>query len=266
MRKDTQDSGRKYPDGTGKDETNTQALNLNNIPIYYKIYQILKARIEKNEYKEKLPTENELCQEFNVSRLTMRNALQELKRERILSSHKGRGTYIIQKKREEEISSLAGLSEEASQEGRKVSSLVLHNALISPPSYVFEKFEMPTKGMVLLIERVRYLDDEPYGIEKCYLNPLVDIRILSLVERDFSRLSIYKTLKEEFDIKFEYAQEIIEIARLSQSELRMLDMKDMNYGLLRHRYTYVTHSKCIEYVESIYRGDKYKLKLVRRSI
>jgi len=236
------------------------------LPAYIAIYRTLKARIEDGTYSKKLPTEKELCKEFEVSRLTIRRALDELKRERLLVARKGKGTFVEERKREEQLSTLAGFTEEAVSEGHKTKSLVLKNEIIFPPPEVMDAFKLPHKGMVVLLERVRFLDDQPMAIEKCYLNPLVDIRVLNIIKMDMSNESLYRVLKEEFGIRFDHAVEIIEIAKLTESEAKYLETDEGAYGILRHRHTYTADGSCLEYVESIYRGDKYKLKVVRKSL
>ncbi|AKI98287.1 GntR family transcriptional regulator [Kosmotoga pacifica] len=236
------------------------------VPAYISIYRTLKARIEDGTYSKKLPTEKELCEEFEVSRLTVRRALDELKRERLLISKKGKGTFVTEKKREEQLSTLAGFTEEAISEGHTTKSLVLKNEIIFPPTEVMDAFGLPHKGMVVLLERVRFLDDQPMAIERSYLNPLVDIRVLNIIKMDMSNESLYRVLKEEFSIKLDHAVEIIEIAKLSEIEAKYLETNEGDYGILRHRLTYTSEGLCLEYVESIYRGDKYKLKVVRKSL
>ena len=175
-------------------DTNTK---IDKIPVYDKIYRILKKRIIDGKYDKSFPTEKILCEEFSVSRLTLRKSLEELKRERFIASEKGRGTYVLENKHEEELSVLTGLTQEAKHDGFNVKSKVLKNTLVKPSQELLEIFKMPTKSMVVYLERVRYLNNEPYGIERSYLNPMLDIRLLSLVEKDFSVLSLYEVLKNE---------------------------------------------------------------------
>jgi len=233
-------------------------------PVYYQIYKELKRRIGKGVYSKKLPTEKELCGEFKVSRLTLRRALDELKRESVIESSKGRGTFIVEEKHEESISTLTGFTEEAARDNRKAKSIVLKDGLIVPPVEIAELFGIPVDGMVVLLQRVRYLDDEPYGIERAYLNPLADIRILNIVNRDMSEESLYAILKNEFSIVLDHAQENIEVCRLSREEAKHLKVKEDSYAISRERQTFTNKNLCVEVVRSVYRGDRYRLKVVRR--
>ncbi len=234
------------------------------VPVYYRIYKELKQRIARGTYPVKLPTEKKLCDEFNVSRLTLRRALEELKRESIIEASKGRGTFVLEEKREEKIGTLTGFTEEAKRDGRKATSLVLKNTIVAPEEDVAGLFEIPSGGMVVALERVRYLDEEPYGIERAFLNPMVDIRILNVVQRDMSKESLYYILKSELGIVLDHAQETIEVCRMSRDEARHLQVKEGSYAITRERHTYTDHGFCVEIVKSVYRGDRYRLKVVRR--
>lgn len=140
----------------------------------------------------------------------------------------------------------------------------MKDGLIVPPVEIAELFGIPVDGMVVLLQRVRYLDDEPYGIERAYLNPLADIRILNIVNRDMSEESLYAILKNEFSIVLDHAQENIEVCRLSREEAKHLKVKEDSYAISRERQTFTNKNLCVEVVRSVYRGDRYRLKVVRR--
>lgn len=233
-------------------------------PVYYRIYKELKRRIGKGVYSKRLPTEKELCNEFNVSRLTLRRALDELKRESVIESAKGRGTFIVDEKREESISSLTGFTEEAARDKQRARSVVLSDGLMVPPEEIAKLFGIPDDAMVVLLERVRYLNDEPYGIERAYLNPLADIRILNIVNRDMSEASLYNILKNELSLVLDHALENIEVCRLTKEEAKHLKVNENSYGIRRERQTFTDKNICVEVVRSVYRGDRYRLKVVRR--
>lgn len=235
------------------------------IPLYYKLYTQLKESIDKGQYTrgDKLPTEKELCEKHSVSRLTVRRALEELRREGIIERQKGRGTFVREIKREERLTNLTGFTDEANREGKKAHSKVLENRLVKIPSGTVSEFEMPAEGMVVLLKRVRYLNDEPYAIEEAYLNPNADIRLLNIMDRNMEKESLYKILLNEFNLNISYAEEEMELTRLDQDAAVHLNQNEGDYAILRRRYTFTKDGKCVEYVSSLYRGDKYKFKIVR---
>jgi len=199
-----------------------------------------------------------------VSRSTLRRALDELKRELVIESRRGSGTYVCSRKREESIGSLTGFTEEALRDGKRATSRVITNAIISPPEAIKAFFDIPYGAMIVCLKRVRYLNNEPYAIEEAFLNPAVDIRVLGVVEEDMSKDSLYAFLKNDLGILLDYAQETIEVCQLSREQARLLRLAEGALAIMRERFTYTNKDLCIEVVRSIYRGDRYKLKVTRR--
>ncbi len=237
------------------------------VPLYYRVYRELKRRISEGEYKpgDRIPPEIELVKSFGVSRLTIRRALEELKSEGLISRHKGKGTFIVGKKEEESMNVLKGFTDKAKEEGLSVRSHVLENRLVEIPPELCQVFGLEQGAMVVLLRRVRFLNDEPVAIEAAYLNPAVDVRILSILKKDMSKESLYEFLRNELKIPLIRALEELELTHVSSSDAKHLGLQPGACALLRKRYTYTTNGKCVEFVRSIYRGDKYRFKMELRS-
>ncbi|MGQ9856281.1 MAG: GntR family transcriptional regulator [Fervidobacterium sp.] len=238
-------------------------MDKNVIPLYYRIYNEIRNRILSGYYKDgKLPTEMELCTEFGASRITIRNALEQLRREGLISRSKGLGTFIKKFESEEQLTKLTGFTDE--MKDRKVTSKVLENRLVNIPAEAQDCFGLAPGTLVVLLKRVRYIDDKPIAIESAYLNPSVDLRLLNILQKDMEKESLYHFIQNELSINLAYAEEILEVTKVSKDEANLLDVKPGECAILRKRFTYTDTQKCIEYVLSIYRGDEYKFKVVRK--
>ena len=226
------------------------------IPLYYKLYVDLKESLNSGKYQkgDKLPTEKDLCQKYGISRLTVRRAMDELRREGVIERLKGKGTFVTGSKREEQLAILTGFTDEARKRGVETRSVVLENRLV----------RVPADAMVVLLKRVRILEGEPYAIEEAYLNVGADIRLLNITQRDMERESLYGILRKEFGINISYAEEEMELTRLKKEEARFLRQDQDECAIMRKRFTYTKSDICIEYVISLYRADKSKFKIVRR--
>ena len=235
----------------------------NVVPLYYKIYTELRKRTINNYYSDgKLPPEMDLCKEFNASRITIRNALEQLRREGLIYREKGSGTFIKKFESEEQLTKLTGFTDE--MKGKKISSVVLENKLVPVPIEAQERFELPDGALVILLKRIRLIDDKPIAIESAYLNPSIDLRPLNILQKDMSKESLYRYIQSELNISLSYAEEILEMTHVSKEEAHLLTIKPGDCGILRKRYTYTSENKCIEYVLSLYRGDEYKFRVIRR--
>lgn len=232
------------------------------IPMYYRLYKQLKERIMQGYYRDgKLPTEKELCDEFSVSRMTVRKALERLVIEGLIERKKGKGTFIRKVQGEEHLTKLTGFTEEVGE--NKVKSEVLANKLVRVPPEAKSVFNLPDGSLVVMLKRIRYIDDTPVAVEEAYLNPAVDVRILNILEKDMSKESLYRILRKEIGISLVRADEIIEVAELSSQQAKLLNLKKGKCALLRKRYTYTSDGQCVEYVVSMYRGDKFKFRVSR---
>lgn len=233
------------------------------VPLYYQIYRNIKKKITDGELKsgEILPSEYEYCDIFNVSRLTIRKALEELYREGLIVRSRGRGTFVSENKREEILTKLKGFTEELKSRGQRPSSKTLEKSLVEPPIEVIDKFGITEDTPVLFLKRLRLADDIPMAIESGYYNISLDPRILKIMNLDMENHSLYSFFKNDLELKMRYADETIEITHASEEDKKYLQISGSGESILRKRYSYLSDDRCLEYVISIYRGDKYKLKV-----
>jgi len=233
------------------------------IPLYYQLYKALKKKILNSDLKpgDPLNSEFEFCKEYSISRLTVRKALEELSREGLITRSRGKGTFVSQSKQEENLTELKGFTDEVTILGQKTSSIVLENGLVEPPPEVVKCFGISDDTPVIFLKRLRLVDNAPMAIESAYFNTTLNPRLLKLMQMDMTKKSVYHFFKTDLGIVLEYADEIIEVHKPIEDDREMLKMKTGDCAVLRRRYTYIGEKKCIEYVMSLYRGDKYKFKV-----
>ena len=233
------------------------------IPIYHQLYEILRTKIKDGVFKvgEYLPPENKLAQTYKVSRLTVRQALAELVEEGLIKKRRGKGTLVIRPKNVENLMELRGFTDDAKKAGYTPASVVLENKLVDVPSIAAEKLNLQIGSKVILLKRLRLLDESPYAIEWAYVNLALDTRILSILEMDMSKSSLYDFFRNTLGIKIKYADETLEVTRADKENADFLNIKVGDCVVLRKRFTYTQEGKCIEYVQSLYRGDRYKFNI-----
>ena len=230
------------------------------MPIYHQLYGILKEKIINGEYQtgSYLPSESKLAEIFKVSRLTVREALSELVEEGFIEKKRGRGSIVVMPKNVENLTGLHSFTQDAKLRNHLPGSLVIENKLVDVPPYISEKLNLPIGSKMVLLKRLRLLDNIPYAIEWAYINPLIDTRILNVLEIDMSENSLYEFFKHKLNIKLIYADETLEVAHASQEAQKLLKITMNSCVVLRKRFTYIEGNRCIEYVQSLYRGDKYR--------
>lgn len=139
----------------------------NQLPVYIQIHDQIKSEIEQGIWKigDRLPSERELAVKFNVSRMTLRQAIQNLADEGILERKIGSGTYVAREKVQEKMSGATSFTEIMESQNRVPSSRTISYFLTSPSSSEMEKLKLEKDETILRMERIRYADDIPICFE-----------------------------------------------------------------------------------------------------
>ena len=131
------------------------------VPRYYEIEQALRARVADLRPGDVVPSDAELCEEFGVSRMTARNAMQRLQQEGLVRRVPGRGTFVAERPIHRQAGSLISFSDEMRRKGRRPSSKVLRRGV--RPAAPGEARQLGDEVFELV--RLRLADEEPIAIE-----------------------------------------------------------------------------------------------------
>ena len=234
------------------------------IPIYIQLRDIVHEIIENRNIKDnaRLPSENVLSTAFNISRMTVRRAIQELVREGYLYIKRGEGTFINRAPKTQMLFKLDGFSAEVAKMGYHSHSKVLEVIQVID----FEKYEaaygslhVKHKKPVIMIKRVRYLENIPVALETSFLKAEIGKPLLE--RKQDESLSIYSYIENELGIILSQAEHILEPGIANKDIADKLEIKPGVPILTVKGTTYSNNGIPIEYLEGIYRGDKYKLKV-----
>jgi GntR family transcriptional regulator len=139
------------------------------VPRYYEIEQTLRARIATLDPDSPLPSDAQLCEEFGVSRMTARNAVQRLVQEGLVYRLPGKGTYVAGSGAHREASNLTNFTKEMRRRGRTPSSQLLEREVRLATELEERRLQLPEGSSVVSIRRIRIADDEPVAIEHAVL-------------------------------------------------------------------------------------------------
>ncbi|QXM07116.1 GntR family transcriptional regulator [Crassaminicella indica] len=225
------------------------------IPLYYQLENIIRKRIEEGIYKVdvKIPSERKLSEEFNLSRMTISKAINNLVEEGILYRKRGQGTFVS-KNKVEFFPGLMGFTEIMKKKGMKPSSKVLSQNIILPDKHLCEKLQISESEKVIFIQRLRLADNEIINLEKAYVPYSLCPKLL---EVDLSVESIYKLLTAEGYKPSKAEQEIQAI--LSNDELSKFLQINVDEPILKRKRITYSKNTPIEYTLNYYRGDIYTM-------
>lgn len=229
-------------------------------PMYFQIQEQLLKMIQQGRLRagDPLPSEEELSRICGVSRMTSRQALQVLKSQGFASRHKGQGSFVSQPRVEKDITHLCGFTAEMRALGIKATSRVLEANMSPAPPEVALQFGIAENAPIYRLVRLRLADELPIAIEEIRLP---QERFPGVEKLDFSRLSLYQTLRERYGIRVSRADEILEARSATRREAELLEVHARASLLVMSRTLWSTDGLPVETAHSVYRGDRYRAVL-----
>lgn len=228
----------------------------NKRPIYAQIKEDIKHKITSGEFgvAQMLPSEREMSSTYGASRMTVRQAVNELQSEGFLYKIQGKGTFVSSVKVEQRLSELSSFSEDMQRMGRKPGSRIIAFKNLQADANIADKLHITQGDPVLLLGRLRIADEQPMSIENTYLNA----KLVSGIEMDGDDFSLYHYLKHTLKIPLVKAVQSIQSTLITGRNAHLLGVPENMLGLLIERVTYTEKGIPVEYAISQYRGDLYK--------
>ncbi len=226
------------------------------LPIYFQLKELLREKITAEEWKpgDMIPSERELSEQYNISRMTARQALHELATEGLLRREQGRGTFVAEPKIEHGLTRLTGFTEDMKVRGLHPGAKVVRLEKIKAPTLALRALQMTPDEDVVLLERLRLASGEPIALETCYLH---FNGVENLLNEDFENNSLYHILSEKYHITPARAEQKIGADLSSQREQELLKIGEGSPVLRNKRITFNQWERPFEYTESAYRADRY---------
>jgi GntR family transcriptional regulator len=229
------------------------------VPLYYQLKEVLQEKIDDGFWKqgELIPTENELISYYEVSRTTVREAINELVKEGKLKKKQGKGTTVCKPKIEQVLGRLMGFSERITLLGFIPGAKLIKTEIVGAKGKMKEALLKGKDGNLLYVKRVRLADDEAIAIEETYW-PMEVADLFK--EKDLSQVSFYPIM-EQCGIQLHDAEEVITAGIATPEEASLLQI-DSGDPLLRiNRVTFSNRGEPIQYCSNHYRSDRYAYKV-----
>lgn len=227
-------------------------------PKYLQLAEILKQQIEAGHWlpRETIPSERQLEAQYQVSRPTIRQAIEYLERLGMVYREHGRGTFVSPQKLQKGMQELTSFSEDLVQRGMKPGQIILSISRLVPTENIANRLELEAGKTVLKIDRIRLGDQTPIGLQTSFL-ALDEDQVISLPDLENSG-SLYRLLEEKFNIIPTEADETLEVTLATPEEALLLQIKTNAPLLLNERLTYNQNRRPVEFVKILYRGDRYR--------
>jgi len=198
-------------------------------PLYVQLKAELKNRINNGILKsgEQLPPELEMAENFSVSVVTVRSAVNELVKEGLIEKKRGKGTFVSSTKYKRDYTKIQSFSDSCKAMGSVPGSHVLDMKLATADVKLAQKLGINAGDTVLYISRLRTVNGEPMVIEKNYFQE----RFADLINENLEENSLFNILQGKYGITVTKSSKEIEIARTTSDEGKLLNLSK-NYPIL----------------------------------
>jgi GntR family transcriptional regulator len=211
--------------------------------------------IERLGVGEAIPSERQLSTELGVSRLTVRAALDDLVREGFLERRHGAGTFVSEPKIAQELT-MTSFTEDMQRRGMAPSSKTLELKTVPAGARLGRLLHVSPSEQIVVVTRLRYADRETMAIETLHV---AESLVPGLTAKDLEQHSFYELLEERFGVVVVGGSQAIEPTVTNEEESTALGVPLHSPAFLFERTTRAADGRIVEYVRSIYRGDRYRL-------
>lgn len=233
-------------------------------PIYDQLVDILRYKIE-NEMtpNDKMLSERGICEQYGVSRTTVRLAMAELEHMGYIYKRHGKGTFVAAiNKNSQNLMDSYSFTDHMKQLDKKPSTKVLAFEILESTQYFAENLGIIPGEKMIKITRLRLADGLPMMLERTYL-PMKDF--IGLTEEEVANKPLYEIFRDKYGEVIKVADEEFSAGILSEEEARVLEVPVDSACLKLLRTTYNADNRVIEFTLSVARSDKfvYKIRHVR---
>lgn len=230
------------------------------VPYYQQMADLLRGEIEGQVScggTFALPSEHELCVRFGVTRTTVRHALDVLEREGKVYRQKGKGTFVAARHLQQNITELVSTTEDLRRRGWHLVTRVLSLKRLQATEKVRTALDLEPGREVYELVRLRVAGDDPISLQVSYL----PTQLCPHLEDNDLTESLYRLLEGRYSLLLWTAREVLRARRATQMEARLLGVPAAEPVLYAERVTYAASGGAAEYLEAVWRGDRYDLQV-----
>jgi GntR family transcriptional regulator len=229
-------------------------------PLYVQIKETLRSRILDGSYAphSQMPSEHELCAMFDVSRITVRQALGDLQKEGLLFKLHGKGTFVSKPKAFQNVTSLQGFAEAMSSMGYEIANQLRQFRMVKANRHIANKLNVPEGASVAEIHRVRLLNREPVSLEITWVPEALGKR---LANADLATRDIFLILENDCGVPLGHADVSIDAILADDDIVDALRVEEGSPVLRIERTTHDARGTPVDYEYLYFRGDAFQYRL-----
>jgi GntR family transcriptional regulator len=227
------------------------------VPFYKQLRNKILDEIESGKLKQgdKLPSERELAEQFQISRMTARHTLSMLEREGVVERRVGSGTFINNKKIEMDFVTFNSFTKNMLNKGLIPSTQILSIQKMEATANLAQKLKLAQGDMMFAIKRLRLVNETPIAIEESFLPEKLCPGLNDIItEND----SLYELLEREYGIVLVMAKEYMQVTVSDESESKLLKIRSESPCIFQEAVAFDKNEQEIEFSTSLTRSDIVK--------
>jgi len=227
------------------------------IPVYVRIRESIREEITKGLLKrgEKLPPEHELAARHSVSRMTIRESIEDLVNEGLLYRRHGVGTFVAFPHLQRDHTRLTSFFDKAEEDGVEVRAELLSLEVMAAKARIARALDLPPGSRVIRIRTLRYADNVPITVHEAYVpqKPFANI-----VNENLEAQHLW-TLYEKCGYKVKRAVQRLEAREADREIAELMKIREGAAILFKERTVYAEDGTPVEFTYCYNRGDAYSL-------
>jgi GntR family transcriptional regulator len=230
-------------------------------PLYDQLAESLREQIVTGQLKagQQLPSERDLSEQYEMSRMTVRQGLAQLEHEGLVTVKSGVGTFVAEPKLTYDAINVFGFTEAMLDKKGVLSSRVLSQRVCEASVQVRRALALIGQREVIEIKRVRLIDSIPMAIETNYLSAE---RFAGLETMNLKKSSLYTILEDLYNVRLHIAEQTIEASTANPFEQKHLGIAKGVSTFLIEGTSFDQQHRPVEFFKSSFRGDRFKVSVV----
>jgi len=224
------------------------------IPLYHQLAENLREEIEDGKWpiNALIPSEKELCKQYEISRGTVRQAISELIKDGLVYRNKGQGTFIAKPGLVRPVSSFYCLTKETEKNRVEPTRKVIEKKIIFPDELIQKNMNLTEATKVYKIIFIVFIDKEPIALE---VSHLIEKLFPQLEKQNLTNIALYETLMRKYQVKIPRVRETFEPILINESESEKLNVPINSLGILVKRTAW-TSDRIFEFRTTIIPKDR----------
>jgi GntR family transcriptional regulator len=230
------------------------------LPLYAQLKEALIAAIQRGELApgDQLPSQSKLREQYRMSHMTVRRAINELISEGVIYSIPGKGSYVAERKLPSMSGALVGFYEHMRRINKVPSNRLLEAKIVSASTILASRLGIESGLPLVYIRRLRLVDGIPMSIAMSYLPHFL---CPGLLTHDLVNGSLFAILRDVYGLSMAASRSTIGAALANEEQAQLLEIARPAALITEEQVTYLGSGQAIEFSRSVIRGDRYCVQL-----